>query len=192
MNASIAVTLIGPDRPGLIDRVATTAAAHGANWLESRLANLAGQFAGIVHLEAASGSVDELRAALVALEGDGLAITVAVAGKVGEPGAAPDDASPAEPGRRLALAITGHDRPGIVRDLSHALAVRGVSIESLETRREDASWSGETLFRAEATLFVPAEVAVDELERAVEALSDEIMVDASFDEVEAAPARSPG
>ena len=187
MNASIAVTLIGPDRPGLIDRVATAAAAHGANWLESHLANLAGQFAGIVHLEAAPGAVDGLRAALAALEGDGLAITVVVAGEDGASGEVPATAAGA---RRLGLEITGHDHPGIVRDLAHALAARGVSIESLETRTEHASWSGETLFRAEATLLVPPEVAVDELERAVEALSDEIMVDAAFDDADAAPAGS--
>ena len=177
MNASIAVTLIGPDRPGIIDRVATAAAAHGANWLDSRMANLAGQFAGIVHLEVVEGAVEGLREALAALEGDGLAVTVA----------AGEARAPARPAgaRALGLEITGQDQPGIVRDISHALAARGVSIESLETRREHASWSGETLFRATATLLVPAEVELDELERAVEALSDEIMVDAAFDEPEA-------
>ena len=175
MPDSIAVTLIGPDRPGIIDRVASVAAAHGANWLDSRMANLAGQFAGIVHLEALAGGADELRAALVALEGEGLSITVAPGGD--------SPAAARSPGARtLDLEITGHDRPGIVRDIAHALAARGVSVESLETRQEHASWSGETLFRAAATLLVPADVALDELERTIEALSDEIMVDASLGE----------
>ena len=182
MNASIAVTLIGPDRAGIIDRVATAAAAHGANWLDSRMANLAGQFAGIVHLEVAEHAVEALREALAALEGEGLAVTIAAGG-----------AGAARPvgARELGLEITGHDHPGIVRDIAHALAARGVSVESLETRREHASWSGETLFRATATLLVPPDVELDELERVVEALSDEIMVDAAFDEAPAAPAASP-
>lgn len=168
MHESIAVTLIGPDRPGLIDAVASVAADHGANWLESRMANLAGQFAGIVELEVAAGGSAALREALLALGGDGLSIAVA-SGR---------EDRRAEGTRELRLEITGHDHPGIVRDIAHALATRGVGIESLETRREDASWSGETLFRAEAWLRVPSDVATDELERAIEALSGEIMVDA--------------
>ena len=175
MPDSIAVTLIGPDRPGIIDAVASAAAAHGANWLDSRMANLAGQFAGIVHLEVAPGAARELEAALVALQGDGLSITLA-SGTGPATGARPPGA------RSLALEITGHDHPGIVRDIAHALAARGVSIESLETRQEHASWSGETLFRASAALLVPPDVETDELERAIEALSDEIMVDAALGE----------
>ena len=171
MHESIAVTLIGPDRPGLIDDVATVAARHGANWLESRMANLAGQFAGIVELQVPAGGADALTDALLALRGDDLAISVA-AGKAG------DGPGPAEGTRELRLEITGHDHPGIVRDIAHALAVRGVGIESLETRLEDASWSGEKHFRANALLHVPPAVAPGELEDAIEALSGEIMVDA--------------
>jgi len=37
------------------------------------------------------------------------------------------------PGRRMKLEVVGQDRPGIVRDISHALASRGVSIEELVT-----------------------------------------------------------
>ncbi len=46
--ADLVLTLIGPDRPGLVEAVAEPIAAHGGNWLESRMAHLAGQFAGIV------------------------------------------------------------------------------------------------------------------------------------------------
>ena len=176
MPDSIAVTLIGPDRPGIIERVASTAAAHGANWLDSRMANLAGQFAGIVHLEVAPGAAEALEAALVALQRDGLRITVVASGSEAPAVGLPPDA------RALELEITGHDHPGIVRDIAHALAARGVSIESLETRQEHASWSGETLFRAVAALRVPADVELDELQRTIEALSDEIMVDAALGE----------
>ncbi len=180
MHESIAVTLIGPDRPGLIDAVATVAAHHGANWLESRMANLAGQFAGIVELQVPANGADALTEALLALRGDDLSISVAAASAAG--GAAPR----AEGTRELRLEITGHDHPGIVRDIAHALAVRGVGIESLETRLEDASWSGEKLFRADAVLHVPPAVAAGELEAAIEALSGEIMVDAVLAPVGAA------
>ena len=46
----LVLTLIGPDRPGLVEAVAEVVAAHGGNWLESRMARLAGKFAGILRI----------------------------------------------------------------------------------------------------------------------------------------------
>ena len=34
MNAALVLTVIGPDRPGLVERLSETVALHGANWLE--------------------------------------------------------------------------------------------------------------------------------------------------------------
>ena len=42
MKTSVVLTLIGPDRPGLVSAVAARAGAVGASWMESRLAQLAG------------------------------------------------------------------------------------------------------------------------------------------------------
>ena len=71
---SLAITLIGPDRTGIIEDVADIANQHGANWLESQLANLAGQFAGIVHLQVAEANADALKTALEALAKNGLQV----------------------------------------------------------------------------------------------------------------------
>src|SRR6266508_2834007 len=48
------------------------------------------------------------------------------------------------------LQIVGQDRPGIVHQISHALAAHGVNLEELETECESAAMSGETLFKARA------------------------------------------
>jgi len=53
------LTLIGPDRPGLVESVAARVAAHGGNWLESRMAHLAGQFAGILRVEVPAERLSE-------------------------------------------------------------------------------------------------------------------------------------
>ena len=50
--ASLILTVVGPDRPGLVRAIAEAVAARGGSWLESRMARLAGQFAGIVLVEA--------------------------------------------------------------------------------------------------------------------------------------------
>jgi hypothetical protein len=39
MRASIVLTVIGPDRPGIVELLSTTIAAHGGNWEQSRMAH---------------------------------------------------------------------------------------------------------------------------------------------------------
>ena len=51
----LVLTLIGSDRPGLVEAVAEVIAGHGGNWLESRMAHLAGKFAGILRVEIPEG-----------------------------------------------------------------------------------------------------------------------------------------
>jgi glycine cleavage system regulatory protein len=71
----------------------------------------------------------------------------------------------------------GHDRPGIVRDLSGSLAERGVSIEELETQVSSAAMAGGNLFKVKALLAVPPSLSDAELRRGLEALANEMMVD---------------
>ena len=53
------------------------------------------------------------------------------------------------------LEIVGQDRPGIVREISHALASFGINVEELQTECASAAMSGETLFKARARLSLP-------------------------------------
>ena len=57
--------------------------------------------------------------------------------------------------RQSVLEIVGQDRPGIVREISHALASFGVNVEDLLTECASAAMSGETLFKARARLSIP-------------------------------------
>ena len=67
MTKHLVLTVVGDDRPGLVGELATTLSAHGGNWLQSSMAQLAGQFAGIVEVAIADDKVAELRQALDAL-----------------------------------------------------------------------------------------------------------------------------
>ena len=80
-------------------------------------------------------------------------------------------------GRTVSLEVTGQDHPGIVRDLSHALAALGISIEEMRSETRSASMSGGALFNASLRLSVPSSVSVDDLRESLEALANEIMVD---------------
>ena len=164
--ADLVLTLIGPDRPGIVESIAEPIAAHGGNWLESRMAHLAGQFAGILRVEVPDDRAAALSDALRRLEAKGLRIAV-------ETG--PRATAPA--GRRtLVVDLVGLDRPGIVREISRVLAERGVNIEELVTDRTPAPMSAELLFRSSARVNVPPGVDAAELRGRLERLAQDLMV----------------
>ncbi len=162
--ASLILTVVGPDRPGLVRALSEAVAARGGSWLESRMARLAGQFAGIVLVEAP----DSLRDDLHALENHGLRIVV-------QSGVAGGAVTPVQP--RLALEVVGNDRPGIVRDIAQILAANAVNIEELTTGVASGSFSGEILFRVTALVRAPNDAAVDAMRAGLEELGNELMVD---------------
>ena len=176
MIKSLVVTVIGPDRPGLVSLLSDRARGLGANWAASRMASLAGQFAGIVHFEVPSENARALGDALAGLESAGLRVVIAES----EAKASRQDC------RIVRLELVGQDRPGIMRDLSARLAERGVSIDELHTEIASAAMSAENLFKVKAVLGVPAGVSDQELRRGLEALANEMMVDIALgDEADA-------
>ena len=177
--ASLILTVIGPDRPGLVRALAHAVAAHGGSWLESRMARLAGQFAGIVLVE----GPDAMLADLHALESEGLRIVVRTGATASH--AAPSPFAPS--GQRLAVEVVGNDRPGIVRDVARVLAAHGANIEELTTGVVSGSFSGETLFKATAFVRAPDEAAVAAIRSGLEFLGNEMMVD-----IQAEADRQPG
>lgn len=168
---ALTLTLIGRDRPGLVRSLSELVAGAGGNWLESRMARLAGQFAGILLIDLPEAEVAHLVADLKALEVEGLRATV-------ERGLGEEPASSCQV---LLLELVGQDRPGIVREIAQALAGRRVNIEELTTRVVSGSFSGERMFEAEARLRVPADVSAEALRDTLEVLANELMVDLRLD-----------
>ncbi|MEO1235607.1 MAG: ACT domain-containing protein [Planctomycetota bacterium] len=168
---TLVLTVIGPDRPGLVEALSDAITRHDASWQTSSMAQLAGQFAGIVQVDVGEGAADALAADLVNLQAKGLAVTVTPA---------EGDAAGAELPHAFELELVGLDRPGIVRDLARALAARAINVAQLDTATESAAMSGERLFRAHATLHAPADADADELEDALDHLAEELDLDLSF------------
>ena len=167
MKTSLIISLIGPDRTGLVESVARVVADHGGNWLESRLCRLGGEFAGIVRVEVPAAQQAALLAALPAVPG--LHITV-------QPGHSPAAAAFS----RHYLTIVGSDRPGIVRDISRVLAQAGVNVEEFTSEITSAPMSGEPLFQAAAMLALPAGCDLGALKTELEMIAADLQVDASF------------
>lgn len=166
-SATLALTIIGKDRPGIVGLLSETVLAGGGNWEDSRMARLGGWFAGILLVTVDDERADELVSSLAALEARGLRIVVERA----ETGGAPPEY------RQLRLELVGQDHAGIVRDISRALAERGVNVEELETEREAAPMGGGDLFRALVDISAPPDVPLAELRSALEGLANDLMVD---------------
>lgn len=170
MSETLVLTVIGNDRPGLVEQLATTIAANQGNWLESSMAHLAGKFAGIVRIDVPADHVDALKAALATL--DGLRVTAENAG----------NPATAEGHRRLKLSLVGHDRIGIVREVSQVLARHAVNVEELNTHTASAPMSADILFHASAELTGAAALDALALIADLERLSNDLMVDIQLDE----------
>ncbi len=171
------MTVIGEDRPGLVDSVAGLVAEHGGNWLESRMSRLGGQFAGILRVEVPPEREQSLVVALEGLASRGLSVVVH-----------PDQLRPRPQTERLSvLEIVGQDRPGIVRQISHALAGFGVNVEELETECASAAMSGETLFKARAKLSIPHACNAVDIRQSLEKIAEDLIVEISLEELTEEP-----
>ena len=170
MQQSLVMTLIGRDRPGLVESVAAIVEQHGGNWEESRMVQLAGQFAGLLRVQSPAEGAGELERALRNIEG--LSVIVARAAE-----------SPPPPDTHvLELEVVGQDHRGIVHGLAAALARNGVNVEELETEVVDAPMSGEQLFKARARLLAPAELSVEDLRENLERLAADLIVEVNLEE----------
>jgi glycine cleavage system regulatory protein len=171
MPTSLVLTVLGEDRPGLVEALSHIIAAHEGNWLESRMAHLAGQFAGILRASVPEGKAAALRTALQELTAHGLQVVVA---RSSTEALTPE-------ARWLTLDLVGNDHPGIIRDLAHTLTQRGINIDELQTACTSAPMTGAMLFKATARLRVPREVAVADLRTALEHLAHDLVVDITLE-----------
>jgi glycine cleavage system regulatory protein len=174
MQMPLVMTIIGPDRPGLVESVARAVAGHDGNWLESRMSRLGGEFAGILRIEVPTEKRQSLLDSLKNLQNDGLTVVVHV-----DKSAVTTITS----GRAAKLEVVGHDRPGIVREISSALARAGVNVEEFSSEVVSAPMSGEVLFKASVHLQLPDSCNLTSLKRELEKIASDLLVDVSFVEL---------
>ncbi len=163
------ITLVGPDRPGLVEQISDRVLAHGGNWLASNLSHLAGHFAGIIQVELDEAELPALQTTLQSIPN--LMVTL-VSGETCQQ----------EKSRQLNLAITANDRPGIVQELSTVLKYKGSNIVHFSSRQQSAPNWGAPIFNAIATVQLANGVDKDQVVKALEALTADIIVDVDSDE----------
>lgn len=166
MTTNFVLTVIGDDKPGLVGSLSQIIANNSGNWLESSMSQLAGKFAGILLVSVADKNADRLIEELNGLSSQLTLVIEKAEGAIAEVTA-----------QTVQMNLVGNDRPGIVREISSALSNMSVNVEQLNTECVPAPMSGAALFKTKASLKVPTDLALEELQSKLEQLADDLIVE---------------
>lgn len=172
MTTSVVFTFVGVDKPGLVEALSNTVSSQGGSWLESRMSQLAGHFAGIVRVQIAQSNETALCDALSGLNSDNLSISIQ------------DDNSNVEQQehRQLNIQLIGNDRPGIVLELSSALAEFNINVCEMNTHVRSAPMTAELLFEAAIEIQVPSTLNIGTLQDRLDDIANELSVDINLEQ----------
>ena len=169
MESCLVVTITSPDKPGIVEKVTAVIVHHSGSWLESRMARLGGDFAGIVRVCVPANRVADLIDSMENLSDDELTVTVRPVGEF----------TTAQTGSRTThtLAVEGADHEGIVHNLVRILARDGINVERMDTELDHAPMSATPLFRMNAKIQVPPATSTTQLQERLEAIGDRLGID---------------
>lgn len=171
MYTKLILTVMSDDKPGVVESIAQCAEKHQGNWLESRLAQLAGKFAGVVRLSIPVEQVPSLKQALTSLEAQGITIQVDIEA---------DDSASVPSGQIANFIASGPDKIGIVKEISQALAQRHINLQSMESELSSMPYSGDPLFSCEGEITLPADLDIEDLNVALDEIADKLGLDFSL------------
>lgn len=161
---SLVISIMGKDKPGIVDALAKCIYQHNGNWLGSSFAHMAGMFTGFVEVHVNADKKESLLKAL-----DGMS-DISVQAVATSPSA---NAHPTE----LSVEVMGNDKPGIVQELTSVLNQFNLNIINFSSHCESAPNWGSLMFKATAVIAVPDTFEHDALQQALEALSNDLVVE---------------
>jgi glycine cleavage system transcriptional repressor len=168
MDKLLAITAIGPDRPGLIRDLSQAVTGAGGSIRESRMIALGSDFAVLMLVAGNWHAVNKIRDKFSQLEREA-SLTVAVR-----------DTEPrtAETSAPYHIDVVTLDQEGIVLRLSSFFANRNLEIAEMNTRRYNAPHTGAAMFAVQMTVNVPASLHVATLREEFLDFCDEQNLDA--------------
>tara|TARA_B100001029_G_scaffold152884_1_gene136188 strand:+ start:388 stop:894 length:507 start_codon:yes stop_codon:yes gene_type:complete len=166
MRTYLVLTVIGEDKPGIVESLARAISDHSGNWLESSMSQLAGKFAGILRVSVSEDESGSLISSLNSLSDDLKLVIERVSYEDYD-----------ETHQIIEVSLIGNDRPGIIREISRAVTDLAVNFEKLTSECMPAPMSGDVLFKASASLKVPQGLSVDLLQSTLENIADDLIVD---------------
>ena len=166
MQPKILVTVVGPDRPGIVKEITEGIVENSANVEESRTASLGDQFVGLFLVSVPRESIKQLLGYLQDCGSETLTVTVK------------EIDHPAYQGYlTYALEVVGADHEGIIHGFSEFLAGEGVNIVEIKTSVSNSPFSGTSLFSMAALLQVPPKLSAKDLQRSLTDMGDAQSVD---------------
>ncbi|MGP0068001.1 MAG: glycine cleavage system protein R [Isosphaeraceae bacterium] len=178
MQKNFVLTLTGPDRIGIVDRMTGLLLDRGGNVETSRMTRLGGEFAVLMLVSIPEDRLAGLDADLETLTAQGYKVTTTPTGRTyaeAHPGWLP-----------YRIEVHGADHEGIIHEVAHYLSERGVNIESVDSETIPAPTTGSPLFSMTARVVVPPGKAGQGWETGLAEIGDrmnlEILVSASPDQ----------
>ena len=156
MQKHFVLTLTGPDRIGIVERVTGMLLDRGGNVETSRMIRLGGEFAILMLVSMPADRYCGLDFDLEALTGQGYKVAAVATDRThGQsfPGWLP-----------YRIEVQGADHEGIIYEVSRYLAERGINIESIVSETTAAPISGSPLFSMTAEVVVPPSLPAGEWE----------------------------
>lgn len=173
----LAVSAIGPDRPGVLAAITGVLAAHGAEVGDARASLLCGHI-GIMLVVEAPGDLDVgvVRRDLAQVASDLGVEAVHLDGL----GASSPDAHDAT----LVLTVTGVEHPGIVHAVTHQLARHRINVCDMQARRLSDADDPENLYAMMLEISPPPGMDAQAVEDLIRPVAGERDLDVSISRLE--------
>jgi glycine cleavage system regulatory protein len=162
---SIIISVLGDDKPGLVDNLSKFILKHGGDWVESRMSHLGGKFAGILSINMGDldveNFIDDISNADL-----GLQVLCEVTGSTS-----------VTEYNNYHIELIGQNRPGIIHKISHVLAEFKANVEELSSEIIEAPMSGEQLFKATINIHLPKPISKLTVKKKLEKIANEFVAD---------------
>ena len=163
---SILISVLGEDKPGLLDNLSEIIVSNDGDWIESNMSTVEATFAGILRVNVPSKNAKKLIKELTSSK-----LGLQIACEVTAPVRLSDFKS-------YNIELIGQNHVGIINKLSHVLTYElKANVEGIKTEIIDASMSGEQLFKAQISLHLPKSIEERLIKDKLELIADEMMVE---------------
>jgi glycine cleavage system transcriptional repressor len=174
MKRLLVISALGEDRPGIVDDLTQLILEAGCNIEDSRATVLGGEFAVMLMCSGQWNEVAKLEAALPkSAEGLGMQLFCRRTDTRGDQ----SDRLP------YMVEVVALDHPGIVHNLAHFFASRGINIEDLATHTYPAAHTGSPMFAVTLTVGIPASQHIGTLREEFLDHCDQLNLDAVMEPV---------
>lgn len=164
---SILISVLGDDKPGLLDSLSEIIVSNDGDWIESNMSTVEAKFAGILRVNVPAKNTKKLMKELTSSK---LGLQIAC-----------EETAPVtfSDFKSYNIELIGQNHVGIVNKLSHVLTYElKANVEGIKTEIIDTSMSsGEQLFKAQITLHLPKSVDERLIKDKLELIADEMMVE---------------